>query len=76
MDMTANRFRNRHDAHGLVWKFDGGPNDDTWTWWCVQGESGMMIRRSQRTFPSFMECVLDAVKHRVADHQRVRDHMR
>ena len=69
LHMRANRFRNRQGPGELTWEFDGGSNDDAWTWWCVQSGSGVVVRRSQRAFPSFLECVLDAVKQRVSDHQ-------
>ena len=51
------------------WQFDDGP-DDSWTWSCVDSQTGHVIIRSGRTFGSLRECVLDAVKQRVQEHQR------
>jgi hypothetical protein len=53
------------------WDFDGGPNDDAWTWSCVESNTGQVLRGSTRTFSTLGECVLDAVKHRVSE---VRDY--
>jgi hypothetical protein len=51
------------------WDFDGGPNDDAWTWSCVDSDTGGVIRTSTRVFSTLQQCVLDAVKYRVADVQ-------
>ena len=57
----------------MRWKFDGGPNDDAWTWSCVDSHTAQVIRRSQGAFPSLGECVLDAVKQRVLEEYHCED---
>ena len=73
LEASGNRFRNLHDPTELTWAFDGGPCDNAWTWSCLQ--SGQVIRRSDRVFPSLTLCVLDAVRQRVAGQPRVHAHL-
>ena len=51
----------------LEWDFDGGPNDNAWTWSCIDIDTGRVLRRSKATFSTLGQCVLDAVRHRVGE---------
>ena len=52
----------------LKWDYDAGPNHDTWTWSCVDTDTGQVVGRSTGTFDALWKCVMDAVKQRVAGH--------
>ena len=51
----------------LKWDFDVGPDNNAWTWSCVEPDTGAVIR-SEQAFATLRDCVLDAVKHRVLDY--------